>query len=55
MKGMKYSFDTQCLWLAEHFLPADASEQRKNDLAQLFQNCAEDFCEMYPNSARGGS
>lgn len=42
----KYLFDPKCLELAEHFLPTDASERLKNELAQSVQEVVEDFCEM---------
>lgn len=41
-----YSFDPRCLDLAQHFLPHDASDVSKNELAQSLQDCAEDFCQM---------
>lgn len=41
-----YSFDPACYTLAEHFLGRDASEDRKRDLAQDFQNVVELFDHM---------
>jgi hypothetical protein len=41
---MKYSFDSKCLELAEHFLPSYATQECKNELAQWIQNAVEDFC-----------
>lgn len=37
----EYSFDPKCYELAEHFLGKDASEDRKNELAQDIQHCVE--------------
>lgn len=34
-------FDPKCYELAEHFLPDDASEARKNELAQDIQGHVE--------------
>jgi hypothetical protein len=34
-------FDPKCYELAEHFLPHDASEKRKNELAQDIQDHVE--------------
>lgn len=34
-------FDPKCYELAEHFLPADASEERKRELAQDIQDYIE--------------
>lgn len=37
----KYSFDPLCLELACHFLPDRASEDAKNELAQVIQDAVE--------------
>lgn len=39
----KYSFDSKCFDLAEYFLPAEATESVKNELAQSIQDAVEDF------------
>jgi hypothetical protein len=40
---MKYSFDSECLRLAEHFLPEEARQQAMNELAQAIQDTVENF------------
>lgn len=45
-KRRAYSFDPACYTLAEHFLGAEASEDRKRDLAQDLQNTVEMFDHM---------
>ncbi len=40
----KYCFDSKCLDLAEHFLPTEATQSVKNELAQAIQDAVEDFC-----------
>lgn len=42
--SFKYSFDSKCMDLAEHFLPSYATQECKNELAQCIQNAVEDFC-----------
>jgi hypothetical protein len=42
-KPFRYSFDSRCLDLAEHFLPTGATQQVKNELAQTIQDAVEDF------------
>ncbi len=37
------SFDSRCYDLAEVFLPDNATEQVKNELAQAIQDAIEDF------------
>ena len=37
------SYDSACYTLAEHFLPAIASERLKAALAQAVQSCVEDW------------
>jgi hypothetical protein len=37
------SFDTKCLELAEHFLPATASKEFKDDMAQAIQDAVENW------------
>lgn len=41
----KYSYDSECLYLAEHFLFGEngVSEADKEDLAQDIQNAVEDW------------
>lgn len=39
------SYDSKCYELAEHFLPDDASEDLKAELAQLIQQTCEDYCQ----------
>lgn len=52
----KYNFDPLCLELAAHFLPDDASEAAKNELAQAIQD-AVDAHRLKPQLSlvRGGS
>jgi hypothetical protein len=37
----QYSFDPLCLELAGHFLPDDAPDDARNDLAQAIQDAVE--------------
>lgn len=39
----KYSYDSKCKDLAEHFLPEDVSVEMVRDLSQAIQDCVEDF------------
>lgn len=48
MSTFRYLFDPKCLELAEHFLPAVATQQVKNELAQAIQDAVEDFCLLRP-------
>lgn len=41
MKRNAYSFDPLCLELASHFLPDSATEDAKNELAQVIQDAVE--------------
>lgn len=41
----RYSFDPACMTLAEHFLPPQASDRLKKELAQRVQTAVEDFME----------
>jgi hypothetical protein len=45
---MKYSFDSKCFDLAEHFLPREATTAVKNELAQTIQNAVEDWFGSRP-------
>lgn len=47
-KPFRYCFDPKCLELAEHFLPSQATQSVKNELAQAIQDAVEDFCQMQP-------
>jgi hypothetical protein len=38
----KYNFDPLCLELASHFLPDDATNAAKNELAQVIQDAVDD-------------
>ena len=44
----RYSFDSKCLDLAEHFLPSRATDSLKRELAQHIQDAVEDFCGARP-------
>ena len=50
--NFKYSFDSKCLELAEHFLPAEATESVKYELAQTIQDAVEDFMMVGPSNAQ---
>lgn len=39
----RYSFDSKCFDLAEHFLPPDTTQAVKNELAQAIQDAVENF------------
>lgn len=39
------SFDPRCFDLAEVFLPTEASDRLKNELAQAIQDAVEDWLE----------
>jgi hypothetical protein len=41
MKRNAYSFDPLCLELASHFLPDGATEDAKQELAQVIQDAVE--------------
>lgn len=41
MERNAYSFDPLCLELAAHFLPDDAPEDAKNELAQVIQDAVD--------------
>jgi hypothetical protein len=43
-KAFRYCFDSKCFDLAEHFLPSQATQAVKNELAQAIQDAVEDFC-----------
>jgi len=39
----KFSFDPECYRLAEHFLPVNAPESVKRELAQAIQDAVESY------------
>lgn len=50
-KPFRYSFDPKCMELAEHFLPSQATDSLKKELAQHIQDAVEDFCGAQPEKA----
>jgi hypothetical protein len=50
----KYSFDSKCLDLAEHFLPSHATQECKNELAQSIQDTVENFMMVIHSEALDG-
>ncbi len=52
--SFKYSFDSKCYELAEHFLHSDATESVKKELAQAVQDAVENFFGGYGPDFPGG-